>query len=80
MNKVKVILDREKCIAATPCITIAPKYFKMGTDAKVDLLGSKLDEKTNNYILQVEVDDDELEILKSAAAACPVQVIIIDDN
>jgi len=74
MSKIKIILDREKCIAATPCISIAPKYFKL-VDGKATLLGSKIDEGTGMQVLEVDVEDAELDSLRNAASSCPVQVI-----
>lgn len=74
MKKVKIILDRQNCIGADSCEVIAPDYFKLADDGKVDLVGGKKDEN-GKFVLEKEVDEKELKRIKQAAVSCPVQVI-----
>jgi ferredoxin len=75
MPKVKIIYNREGCIGAGSCCVVCPKYWKMGDDNKANLLGSKKNEETKNYELEIEVDEKDFACLKESANSCPVQVI-----
>jgi ferredoxin len=64
---VRVIIDRRRCIGAGTCLYIAPSAFRWrdGDFLKPELL----DPST--------VEDD---VLREAAAACPTQAIIIEEE
>ncbi|MDA2921993.1 ferredoxin [Patescibacteria group bacterium AH-259-L07] len=74
-RRVKVIYDRENCIGAGSCAVVAPQFWKMKPDGKANLLNSKINKKTGNYELELEVDEEMLAILKDSEDACPVRVI-----
>jgi ferredoxin len=78
-KKIKIIYDREACIGAAACAVVAPKYWKIASDGKADLLNGKKNKKTGKWELEVEVDEDEAKKIKESAISCPVQVIIIED-
>ncbi len=62
---VKIEVDRDLCIGAAPCVTVAPKVFQLDEENKaivVDPLGAS--------------DDDIL----LAAQSCPVQAIYLYDR
>lgn len=61
----KVEVDRELCIGAAPCVTIAPGVFQ-------------LDEENKAYIVDQNGADAETILL--AAQSCPVQAIIVYDE
>ena len=61
----KVIVDRELCIGAAPCVAVAPGVFQ-------------LDEECKAYVVDQKGADDETIML--AAQSCPVQAIIIYDE
>jgi len=62
----KIIVDRDACIGAAPCVVVAPGVFQ-------------LDDENKAYIVDSHAADDETILL--AAKACPVQAIaIIDDE
>jgi ferredoxin len=61
----KVVVDRDLCIGAAPCVTVAPGVFQ-------------LDEENKAYVVNEKGADDETILL--AAQACPVQAIIIYDE
>lgn len=72
----KIILEREKCIGCGSCVALCPKFFELAEDGKAILKGSKKNEKTGNFELEVE----DLECIKEAAETCPMQIIkIIED-
>ena len=61
----KIVVDREICIGAAPCVTVAPGVFQ-------------LDEENKAYVVDQNGADAETILL--AAQACPVQAIIIYDE
>lgn len=61
----KVVVDRDLCIGAAPCVTIAPAVFQ-------------LDEENKAYIVDQNAADGDTILL--AAQSCPVQAIIVYDE
>lgn len=61
----KIVVDRDLCIGAAPCVTIAPGVFQ-------------LDEENKAYVVDPKSADDETILL--AAQSCPVQAIILYDE
>ncbi len=73
--KVKVTLDRENCIGSVACVTILPEFWKFNeTEGKIDLVNSKKINE-NEYILELDVNEEELKKHLEAARSCPVNVI-----
>jgi len=61
----KVEVDRDLCIGAAPCVTVAPAVFQ-------------LDEENKAVIIDEKGADDETILL--AAQSCPTQAIILYDE
>jgi ferredoxin len=61
----KIIVDRDQCIGAAPCITVAPGVFR-------------LDEENKAYVVDMNAADDDTILL--AAQSCPVQAISLFDE
>ena len=61
----RIEVDRELCIGAAPCVTVAPAVFQ-------------LDEENKAYVVDQNGADAETILL--AAQACPVQAIKIFDE
>ncbi len=61
----KVEVDRDICIGAAPCVTVAPGVFQ-------------LDEENKAYIVDQNGADAETILL--AAQSCPVQAIFVYDE
>jgi ferredoxin len=61
----KVEVDRDACIGAAPCVTVAPGVFQ-------------LDEENKAYVVDQNGADAETILL--AAQACPVQAIKVFDE
>ncbi len=64
-NKLKIVVDRNKCIGAAPCVAIAGAVFQ-------------LDEEGKAYVVDPSGADDDT--IKMAAEACPVKAIILIDE
>ncbi len=63
MNRIEV--DRDKCIGAAVCVSIAPEKFELDADNKATV------KKEGN------VDDKEILL---AAQSCPTQAITVFDS
>lgn len=61
----KITVDRDLCIGAAPCVTVAPGVFQ-------------LDDENKAYVVDPNGADAETILL--AAQACPVQAIILEDE
>lgn len=61
----KVEVDRDLCIGAAPCVTVAPGVFQ-------------LDEENKAVVINEKGADDETILL--AAQSCPTQAIILYDE
>lgn len=61
----RVVVDRDACIGAAPCVTVAPGVFQMDEDNKA-------------YI--VDQNGADAETIMLAAQSCPVQAIIVYDD
>ncbi len=61
----KVEVDRDLCIGAAPCVTVAPSVFQ-------------LDEENKAVVIDQKGADDETILL--AAQSCPTQAIILYDD
>lgn len=78
MAKYKIIYDKPGCIGAFSCVALDPEHWVNNEDGKAALVGGKQD--SNNYILEVELNQEEFEKMKAAAESCPVNVIHIFDE
>lgn len=77
MAKYRVRIDpRDNCIGDMVCVSICPDVFEINTeDNKVQIV-SKLRVSGNTAI--GEVGEDLKDCVKDAAAACPVQIIHVE--
>lgn len=69
----KIILENSKCIGCGSCETVCPKYWKLGDNGKIELLGSK--RKGDDFELELK----EVGCNKEAVESCPVQCIKIQN-
>jgi ferredoxin len=71
----KIILEKEKCIGCGSCQALCAKYFKIAEDGKSHIEGATINPETGNDELEIE----KVECANSAAEACPVQCIHIEN-
>jgi ferredoxin len=71
----KIKHRQRECIGCDSCIELAPDYFEMNQDGEATLL-HKIGQ--NGPWIQGEGFVSDVEALDEAAAACPVQIIVID--
>ena len=84
-KKYRVVFDRKGCIGAAACAAVSPEFWEMKEDGKADLIGHKVDEQGNQYIVLTENQltpelKNALQLNKEAAEVCPVQVVHIYDD
>lgn len=60
-----VVVDRELCIGAAPCVAIAGSVFQLDDEGKA-------------IVIDAHAADDAT--IKLAAEACPVRAIILSDE
>ncbi len=78
MVKYKIIFDREACIGALSCNVVAPEFWKIAQDGKVDLKGANYNKETGKF--ELIVDEKHINPNKEAAKVCPVlNVILIEE-
>ncbi len=68
----KIIHQRTKCIGCGSCVAVCPKFFDL--DSKDGLADLKNSKKVGE---DFELEVDEIDCIKEASEACPVQVIKI---
>ena len=71
----KIKHRQKECIGFDSCIELAPDYFEMNQDGEATLL-HKIGK--NGPWVEGEGFVSDIEGLDEAAAACPVQIIVIE--
>jgi len=74
---VKIYHDRPNCIGCAACAAVAPEFWSMNEDGKSDLKNAK---PAANGGTELEIQEKDFELNKSAAEACPVNVIHVFKN
>jgi len=74
MVKYKITHNRPECIGCSACVGVTGEFWKMGDDGKSDLVGGT---KREDGWEEREIEEDQVEVNKEAAEACPVNVIHI---
>jgi len=75
-KKYRIIFDRETCIGALACNAVAPDFWTLAKDGKVDLKDAK---KRDDGKWELIVEEKDMAINKEAAESCPVYAIVIED-
>ena len=78
MTKYKIVYDKQGCIGAFSCVALDPNNWVIGEDGKATLLKAK--QEGDNYILEIDLDNEAFDKMKAAAESCPVNVIHIYDE
>ena len=76
MAKYKIIFDRVACISIFSCNVVAPKFWELAKDGKVNLVGGTYNEETKKW--ELIIDEKDLNINKEAESVCPVLAIKIE--
>ena len=77
-SNLKIVHDRVNCIGCAACVCINFKEWKMNSDGKSDLLGSK-DNDDGTQVKEIKSEDKDINM--ECAYSCPVNVIhVIEDD
>ncbi len=76
-KKYKIVFDRDNCIGALACVSVADKFWEDSKDGKVNLKGAKKNAKGEYEII---IDAANFNVLRESADVCPVNVIKIYDT
>ena len=76
-NKPKIEHNRPECIGCGVCAAMAEKFWEMDQEGKSHLISSK---KLETQWETKEIEEEEFQINKEAAEACPVNVIHLLDK
>lgn len=77
----KIVVDRNVCIGASPCVFAAGTVFELDSENKAVMKlkdGTKTSASTEKSLLEdAAVADD---VLMAAAQSCPVRAIVLIDD
>jgi ferredoxin len=81
MAKITIKVDKDLCIGAAACVTVAPESFVLNKENKAWVLDHGKNPEGDKYERTMEVTEEEKANLILAAESCPVlAVIILDEN
>lgn len=81
MPKITIKVDKDLCIGAASCVTVAPNSFQLNEENKAVVLDHGTEPNSRTYERTVEVTEDEKEEIILAAQSCPTLAIsIFDEN
>ncbi|OGL72713.1 hypothetical protein A3F28_01310 [Candidatus Uhrbacteria bacterium RIFCSPHIGHO2_12_FULL_57_11] len=80
MPKLRIKVDRDLCIGAASCVTVAPIYFALNSDNKAYPKEPGLPDEPTVHERVIEVSDSEKEAILLAAQSCPTLAIFIHDE
>lgn len=77
--KYRVTIDREKCIACGTCTVVCPDVFELGFDIGKSRVKEEYNVETDEKKSIGHVTVDLRDCARSAADACPVSAIKIEE-
>ena len=76
----KIYVDRDLCIGAASCVTVAPESFVLNVENKAEVLDRGQAPDGPSYERTVEVTEAEKENIIMSAQSCPTLAITIFDE
>ena len=73
MPRITVKVDTMLCITAANCVGIAPKLFRIGDEAYVELLDPKGISQGSEY--SFDATSEEVVLIEEAVESCPTRAI-----
>lgn len=80
MPKLRLRIDKELCIGAASCVTVAPLYFALNQENKAFPKDPALPEEPQTYERVIEVSDSDRDAILLAAQSCPTLAIFMFDE
>lgn len=78
--KIKIKIDKDLCIGAASCVTIAPGTFQLDDENIAHVLDRNNDLSEPVYERVVEVTEEEYENILLGAQSCPTLAVVICDE
>ena len=75
-----IVVDRDLCIGAAPCVAVAPQVFDLDEEGKAIVLPEAIKKEAENGKVYIKEDIADDDTLLMAAQSCPVQAIKVYDN
>ncbi|RLE61171.1 MAG: ferredoxin [Thermoprotei archaeon] len=76
-KKFKVTIDRDECISDMACVSLCPEVFEMSEEDGKSQIVEKY--RVNGSLSEGIVPEELEDCVKSAAEACPVTIIHIEE-
>jgi len=76
----KVFVDKNLCIGAAPCISVAAKVFELDDEGKAFVLPDAIEETDAEGRIRIKTEAADRDTLLMAAQSCPVQAIFIYED
>lgn len=76
-KKYRVTIDRDQCIADMACVALCPQVFEMSEEDGKSQIVEQYRVKGN--LGEGIITEDLYECVKTAADACPVQIISVEE-
>ena len=74
MPQFTIVLDREKCIGSASCQALAPGFWKLDKDGKINLIQGV---QKKDDIQERAIEQKDFKLAMESAQACPVNAIHI---
>lgn len=76
-KKFKVTIDRDECISDMACVSLCPEVFEINEEDGKSQIVEKY--RVNGNPAEGVVPEDLEDCVKSAAEACPVSIIHVEE-
>jgi ferredoxin len=76
----KVVVDKDKCIGAAPCIAVAPDVYELDDEGKAFVKEDAKESTDGDGKIKIKTAVADDETIKTSAESCPVQAIILYDD
>ena len=80
MPIIKVKVDKELCIGAASCVTVAEQYFELNSENKAAVKDPALPADLNVYERVLEVTEEQKDLILMGAQSCPTLAIFVYDE
>lgn len=80
MPRITIKVEKDLCIGAASCVTVAPETFKLNAENKADVLDHGQAPDGPKYERTVEATDVEKDQIILAAQSCPTLAVSIFDE
>jgi len=80
MPRITIKVDKDLCIGAASCVTVAPETFRLNDENKAYVLDHGQEPGGPTYERTIEVSEEEKENILLSAQSCPTLAVSIFDE